>query len=55
MTVWVLIHSHKHGVDVGVYSTEERAWDAAEALEREYAEDFASGEDECEVVQREVE
>jgi len=28
MDVWVLIITHKHGEDVGVYSSREKAWDA---------------------------
>lgn len=38
--VYVLLYTHKHGVDVSVYPTEDAAWDAAEAIKAEDPDDF---------------
>jgi len=40
MIVYVVTYEHKHGLDVSVYRTEDKAYDAIEAIKAEYPEDF---------------
>ena len=39
-SVYVAIYSHKHGTDVAVYMSEERAWEWADEIARTYWEDW---------------
>lgn len=38
--VWVLLYNHKHGTDVGLYSTEGAAYHAAGVIIEQYLEDL---------------
>jgi hypothetical protein len=40
MLVYVVTYEHKHGTDVSVHSTEEKAWDAIALIKAENPDEF---------------
>lgn len=40
MRVYVVTYEHKHGVDVGVYSTEDKAWAAIDKIKADNPGEF---------------
>jgi hypothetical protein len=40
MSVWLLVYTHKHGMDASVYTTREKALDSAIDIVREYMDEL---------------
>ena len=49
MTIYVVIHSHRHGISIYTMSSLEKAQKVVEDLQEEYKEDFNDEKDYCEI------